>query len=115
MPKSKDYVSVTKKQHMQKLLLLVNLKKLYRIFLEEHADIIIGFSKFCQLRPKWCVLLGASGTHCACVCTYHQNMKLMLDSLNLEYKHLLKFIVYDPRNKHCMIHQCPNCSYHEEQ
>ena len=48
------------------------------------------FSKFCKLRPKWCVLLVASGTHCVCVCTYHQNMKLILDTLNLEYKRPLK-------------------------
>ena len=52
-----------KKQHMQKQLILVNLKELYSSFLKEHADIKIGFSKFCQLRPKWCVLLGASSTH----------------------------------------------------
>ena len=53
-----------KKQHMQKQLFFVNLKELYSSFLKEHADIKIGFSKFCQLRPKWCVLLRASRTHC---------------------------------------------------
>ena len=114
MPGSKDYVSVGKKQHMQKWLLLVNLKELYSSFSREHADIKIGFSKFCQLQPKWCVLLGASGTHCACVCTDHQNMKLILDPLNLEYKDLLKFLVCDPGNKHCTIHWCPNCIDDEE-
>ena len=57
MPVSKDYVSVGNKQHIQKQLLLVNLKELYSSFLKEHADIKIGFSKFSQLQPKWCVLL----------------------------------------------------------
>ena len=42
-------------------------------------------------------------------------MKLILDSLNLEYKDLLKFLVCNPGNKHCMIHQCPNCPDDEEQ
>ena len=48
MPGSKDYVSVDKKQHMQKWLLLVNLKELYSSFLKDYVDIKIGFSKFCQ-------------------------------------------------------------------
>ena len=48
MPWSKDYVSVGKKQHMQKWLLLANLKELCSSFLKEHADIKIAFSKFCQ-------------------------------------------------------------------
>ena len=81
MPGPKDHLSVGKKQHLQKRL---------------HADIKTGFSKCCHLRRKWCVLLGASGTHCVCVCTYHQNMKFILDPLNLEYKDLLKFLVCGP-------------------
>ena len=100
---------------MQKWLLLENLKELYSSFIKEHADIKIGFSKFCQLQPKWCVLLGASSTHCVCVCTYHQIMMLILDPLNLEYKDLLKFLVCDPGNKFCMIYWHPNCPDDEEQ
>ena len=103
---SKNYASVDIKQRMQKQLLLVILKELYSSFLKEHAGIKLRFSKFCQMQPKWCVLLGASGT---------QNMKLILDPLNLEYKDLLKFLVCDPGNKYCMIHQCPNSPDDEEQ
>ena len=79
MPGSKDYVCVGEKQHMQKQLLLVNLKELYSSFLKEYADIKIGFSKFCQLQPNWFVLIRASGTHCVCVFTYHLNIKFILD------------------------------------
>ena len=49
------------------------------------------------------------------VCTYYQDVKLILDPLNLEYKHLLKFLVCNPGNKHCMTHWCPNCPDDEEQ
>lgn len=42
--------------HKQKQLVLHNLKELY-------LDINIGFTKFCELRPKHCVLANASGTH----------------------------------------------------
>lgn len=31
----------------------------------------IGLSKYCALRPKWCVLAGASGTHLVCVREIH--------------------------------------------
>ena len=113
MPGSKDYVSVGKKLHV--LVLLVNLKELYSSFLKGHADIEIGFSKFCQLEPKWCVFLGASGTHSVYTCTYHQNLKLILDPLNHEYEDLLKFLVCNPGKKYCMIHWCPNCPDDEEQ
>ena len=42
----------------------------------------IGLSKFAELRPKECVLAGASGTHNVCVCTIHQNVKLMLSAIS---------------------------------
>ena len=106
---------LVKKQHMQKQLFLVNLKELYSSLLKEHASVKIGFSKFCQLQPKWWVLLGASGTHRLCVCIYHQNRKLILDPLSLGYKDLLKFLLCDPGNKHCMINWCPSCPGDEEQ
>ena len=35
-------------------------------FKEVHPECKIGFSKFCTLRPKWCVSVGASGTHSVC-------------------------------------------------
>lgn len=40
---------------------------------------ICSFSKFAELRPRNCVLAGASGTHTVCVCAIHQNVKLMLE------------------------------------
>ena len=38
----------------------------------------IGFSKFAELYPQHRVLAEASGTHAICVCTIHQNVKLMM-------------------------------------
>ena len=65
--------------HKQKLIILGNLKELYQAFNNEHSTLHIGFTKFAELRPKHCVLAGASGTHAVCVCTIHQNVKLMLE------------------------------------
>ena len=49
MPGKKDFVSIGSKQHMQKRLLLCNLKELHSAFKEKHVDVNIGFSTFCSL------------------------------------------------------------------
>ena len=52
-------------------------------------------SKFCMLERKWCVTVGASGTHCVCVCTSHQNITVALNAIKVDkdYHLLLEFIV----------------------
>eukprot|EP00731_Ephydatia_muelleri_P007530 Em0003g1778a len=88
MPGKKDFLSVRKadgeKEHRQKRLVLCNLKEAYHQFKTEHPDVKVGFSKFAELRPKECVLAGATGTHSVCVCAIHQNVKLMMAGGRLE-------------------------------
>lgn len=86
MPGVKDVVSVKNdngRSLIQKRLLLLNLKGLHTTFTETHPEFPVSFSKFAQLRPKHCILAGASGTHSVCVCTIHENCKLLLDSINI--------------------------------
>jgi len=64
-------------------LLFLNLKELRVSFKESNPDTKIGFSTFAKLHSKHCVLAEASGTHSLCVCTIHQNCKLMLDAINI--------------------------------
>ncbi|XP_047126478.1 uncharacterized protein LOC124807875 [Hydra vulgaris] len=111
MPGKKDYVSIQKNVHKQKKLLLCNLKELYVLYKENNPEIQISYSKFASLRPKWCILPGASGTHSVCVCSYHQNAILLVDALNIEltYKDLLLKTVCSVENKECMLAQCDNC------
>ena len=81
MPGKGDCVSVRKdgaKVKVQKRLLLCNLKEAYVVFKSEYPSMKVGFSKFAELRPKNVVLPGSAGTHAVCVCTYHQNVKLMI-------------------------------------
>ena len=109
MPGKKDRVSIGRHNYVQRCLILCNLKELYTAFQEKYPEAKISFSKFCSLRPKWCVLAGASGTHSVCVCTIHLNMKLLLSPIGEKYTNLYKFIVCSPENKECMLHRCPNC------
>ena len=111
MPGKKDYVSIGKKHHIQERLILSNPTELHLSFKERNPNVKVGFSKFCMLRPNWCVTVGASGVHSVCVCTAHQNITLLLKAINLDktYHELLEMIVCDRHSKECMLHRCPNC------
>ena len=111
MPGKKDCVSVKRNVHVQKRLLLCNLKELYASFKQKNPEMNIGFSKFCTLRPKWCVLAGSSGSHSVCVCTIHQNVKLMINAVKLDkdQHELVDMLVCSRNFKECMIHRCINC------
>ena len=106
LPGSKDVVGVGYQIHKQKCLMLCNLKELFIEFRNIHSNIKINFSKFCSLQPKWCVLLGLSGSHAVCVCKIHQNAKLVATACQLDYKEMKKGIVCDICDKNCMIHRC---------
>lgn len=105
VPGQKDKISVVlvgERTQVQKRLMLLDLQELYDLFKKENPLIDIGFSTFAKLKPKHCILPGANGTHSVCVCTIHQNCKLMLDAIDLskltnnslyDYKDCLKEIM----------------------
>ena len=88
---------------------------------------IYVFSKFCKLRPKNVVLPRESGAHSVCVCTIHQNTKLMLENSGIfqlpefrslvgdgfngkvRYPHLLAKLTCNPPLQHCFLGNCKNC------
>ena len=113
LPGAKDFVSMGNKEYIQTQLLLSNLCELYEAFKEEHPAVVqVGFSKFCSLRPKLCVIAGASGTHSICACSIHQNIKLLVDALpnNTSYKGLLKLTFCgDDKNREQIMRQCDQC------
>ena len=103
-------VSVSHNVHEGKRLLLNNLKELYAIYKEQHANQeIVGFSKFCALRPKWCKVVRSPGGHNVCECAIHQNTVLAADACEFNYKELMSKVVCDSSNKMCMVHRCPAC------
>ena len=66
------------KEKVQKKMLLCTLYEAYTLFKEDNPDIKISFGKFAEVRPKNVFLPGSAGTHVVCVCSYHQNPKLMI-------------------------------------
>ncbi|XP_046689161.1 uncharacterized protein LOC124375086, partial [Homalodisca vitripennis] len=111
LPGMKDVVSLGKKKYEKKRLILSNLNEIFANFKREHPDIKIGFSKFCTLRPKWCVLAGASGTHSVCVCTIHQNVLLLIHAAQLEESHkdLQNLLLCENPTQNCMLRRCETC------
>lgn len=124
MPGKKDYVSVKvngKRTKMQKRLLLFDLNELYDLFKKTERSINVGFSTFAKLRPKHCLLVGASGTHSVCVCTIHQNCKLMLDAIDIQnltkneeqpinsYKDCIQQMVCENPTSECHLDECSKC------
>ena len=57
-PGKKYCVSIGKKVHFSKRLILCNLIELYTAFKDKHPDLKISFSKFDSLRPKWYITVG---------------------------------------------------------
>lgn len=124
MPGKKDFVAMKvngKKEHVQKRLVLLNLKECYELFKKTESAVKIGFSKFAELRPKNCILAGGNGTHSVCVCTTHQNVKLMIVGGKLkevkideatdlgDYKQCLSQIMCQDKTPKCYLNQCDKC------
>lgn len=125
MPGKKDCVTIRNKDgkiQVQKRLVLANLQEIYQLFKEKFPANKIGFSKFCDLRPKNCILAGKSGTHTVCVCTLHQNIKLMMygakmqnfvldgdDTALKSYHSCLVKMMCNPPSQHCFMNVCKEC------
>ena len=126
MPGKKDFLSVVndngKREHMQKRLMLCNLREAHQLFKRENPDVVVGLSKFSELRPAQCILAGPTGTHTVCVCVHHQNVKLMMEGSQLRdlskeqnvtldsYRHCLAQVMCNPPSLNCIFRKCKECS-----
>ena len=113
-PGMKDTLNIRNKDgekvKHQKRLVLSNLCELYAAWKEANPDKKVGFSAFAALRPKYCVLAGATGTHTVCVCKYHQNPTLMAEAcLKSSVHDLMKLCVCSIESEKCMMGHCKNC------
>lgn len=117
LPGKKDYVSIRingEKKQIQKKLLLVNLKELYRLFKDTNPSHHIKFSKFASLRPPQCVFAGSPGTHSVCVCKYHENVKLLIEGADFKsldpslttYLDILECALCNPPSATCYLEGC---------
>lgn len=98
-------------------LILNTLRESFILFKKCYPEQKRGFSTFCELHPKHCVLAGSSGTHSVCVCTIHQNAKLMMAQCKLielsngempikTYKDLTSRMECETPTDNCYFNQC---------
>ena len=87
MPGGTDHVTVRQldgsKVQVQKKLVLFTLKEAHQLYCSDYPpEMHCSFGKFASLRPQECILPDSnSGCHTVCVCSYHENVKLMFDSV----------------------------------
>lgn len=114
------YAETGEKVKVQRRLILMNLHEAYALFKEEFKDDKIGFSKFASLRPKECMVVGsAHGIHTTCVCSYHQNAKLIFESSLKDklpffkkfgsYRDILSLLQCKEPSHKCKLNECEKC------
>lgn len=118
LPGKRDFVTVDEnnvKVGKQRRLILMNLAEAYALFKGKNSDCKIGFSKFASLRPPQCVLaLKYSGTLSVCVCSYHQNVKLIFEPMKKifdvdTYHDLISKMICESQKDDCFLRNCRNC------
>ena len=105
----------------QTRLVIVSLKEAYAIYKDKNPENKVGFAKFSELRPEECILANQAGTHSVCVCTIHQNVKLMIEGTRLplltaktetpinSYHDAFNFVVCKFNDKSCWLGHCQLC------
>lgn len=94
--------------------MLLSLREAHHKFTEENTNSNIGLSKFCELRPKNVKLFDHIPHH-VCVCSYHENVRLLLvalkehTALSIDFKSFVSQVTCDPSLKDCMSSKCTKC------
>ena len=102
------------KQTVQVRYLLMSLKESHQLYSDEHPQNKIGLSKYCELRPHH-VKLFDHIPHNVCVCSYHENVRLLLvalkehTALSIEFRRFINQVTCDSEQKNCMSRECEKC------
>lgn len=99
-----------------KKLLSMTVDELYKEYVVNCKEVRltkpIGRAKFFQLRPKH-IVIADKYAHSYCVCIYHQNVRLLVDSLDVptgwEKFWYFKSLVCDTVTYECAVGKCRNC------
>ncbi|CAF1442411.1 unnamed protein product [Rotaria sordida] len=119
MPGKRDTIIVNdngNKTTYQKKILLYTIREAYELFLAENPGISVGRTAFAEIRPKH-ISVKSSMAHRVCICIYHENVNLLLNSLSKHVNgsfcsNLYSFtsaLVCDESNCDCMSSNCFTC------
>ena len=116
LPGKRDVVVVKdsngSKVTYQKRVLLNNLRETIDLFKEENNDVNMSCSSFAELRPVF-VIPKAALAHRNCLCLYHENICLLLKSVDGKYCSSLQAFtdcfVCSATSEECMFGRCLLC------
>ena len=107
------------KDTLQKRHLYLSVTEAYELFTTDYPDENVGLTKFFELRPPY-VLPLSTMPHYVCVCSLHENMGMMVESLSKiqpessdiprSAKDLLHELICDQGDIRCMSSECSNCT-----
>lgn len=122
MPGKRDCIVVNhdgQRMVLQKRILLFSIRETYQLFLADtnQTNVNISPTSFGELRPIH-VLVKSFMPHRNCLCSYHENVNLLLKSLSkhVDYSDLVSIrafssgLVCDENNVDCIFSRCPTCS-----
>ena len=94
--------------------MMMSLREAYNKFIEQHSTMKMSLSKFCELRPPN-VKLFDHLPHQVCLCSYHENVRLLLEvlrehsSLSTKFSSFIEQVTCDATSKKCMTRDCSTC------
>ncbi|KAK3929167.1 ARL14 effector protein [Frankliniella fusca] len=121
LPGKNNFVTVREngvRERRQVHLLMANIRHVHEEFLKNHPDMQLSLSKFASVRPKECYLASKSGMHNVCVCTIHENPKLMFKGARLNtisalkcnsVTDCIKYFVCGQPTTECYFRTCEKC------
>ncbi|CAF2394844.1 unnamed protein product [Rotaria sp. Silwood2] len=120
LPGKKDTVVVQEddgsKVTYQKRILFNNLRENYELFKEENKNVLLSRTSFAELRPPF-VVPKAALAHRNCLCLYHENICLLLKSIDKyvdgkfcsSLQIFTDSLVCSTNNEECMFSSCSLC------
>ena len=121
-PGCKDWVIIREtiegervKRTEQVRFMLMSLREAYSNFKEEYPSLKVGLTKFCEWCPAHMKLFDQI-PHQVCVCSYHENVRLLLvalkehTTLNTDFSAFTEQVTCDPSAKVCMSGKCSKCA-----
>jgi hypothetical protein len=101
--------------YTQSLTMTMSIENAHKVFLDTFPDYQIAVTTFGRLRPPH-VKLYSHIKHESCLCSYCENMQLLVEGLNkyMTEKHnswsLISLFTCDEKNINCMMNNCDACS-----
>jgi hypothetical protein len=95
----------------------MSLKEAYHGFTDAFPTMLIGLTKFCNLRPPN-VKLFDQIPHNVCVCAHHENIRLILTvlenytALSSKFDEFVNQMTCCQSNKDCIYRRCEDCKNH---